>query len=189
MHRIAREVRERVVHPAHVPLHAEAEPAHVGRARHHRPRRRLLGDRSACRGARGRRVSLSCRRSATASRFSWPPCSLGIHSPGLRAVVEVEHRRDAVDAQAVDVELVEPEQRARDQEAAHLVAAVVEDRGLPVGVKALPRDRRARTDACRRSRPRPCSSRGKCAGTQSRITPMPRWCSVSIRNMKSCGVP
>ena len=32
-------------------------------------------------------------------------------------------------------------------------------------------------------------SRGKCAGTQSTMTPMPAWCSVSTRNRKSSGVP
>ena len=32
-------------------------------------------------------------------------------------------------------------------------------------------------------------SRGKCAGTQSTMTPMPRWCRWSTKYMKSCGVP
>ena len=54
-------------------------------------------------------------------------------------VVEVEHRRDGVDAQAVDVVAVEPEHGARHQERAHLVAAVVEDAALPLGVEALAR--------------------------------------------------
>jgi hypothetical protein len=55
------------------------------------------------------------------------------------AVVEVEHRRDAVDAQPVGVEAVEPEVRARQQEAAHLVAAVVELRARPLRVDAAAR--------------------------------------------------
>ncbi len=59
----------------------------------------------------------------------------------LAAVVEVEHRRHRVDAQPVDVIAVEPEARVRDQEAAHLLAAVVEDRAAPLGVDALPRVR------------------------------------------------
>ena len=42
---IVREVAQRVVHPPHVPLHAESQSAHIRRPRHHRPRRRLLGDR------------------------------------------------------------------------------------------------------------------------------------------------
>ncbi len=45
VHRLLREVLEGVVHPAHVPLEAEAEAAEVGRARHARPGRGLLGDR------------------------------------------------------------------------------------------------------------------------------------------------
>ena len=59
--------------------------------------------------------------------------------PCLARVVEVQHRRDRVDAQAVDVILLEPEQRVRQQEVADLVAAVVEDQRAPVLVLALPR--------------------------------------------------
>ena len=54
-------------------------------------------------------------------------------------VVEVQHRRDRVHAQAVDVILLEPEQRVRQQEVPDLVAAVVEDERAPVLVLALPR--------------------------------------------------
>ncbi len=42
--RLLRDVRQGVVHPAHVPLEAEAQPAHVRRPRHLRPGRRLFGD-------------------------------------------------------------------------------------------------------------------------------------------------
>ena len=45
----------------------------------------------------------------------------------LAAVVEIEHRRDGVDAQAVDVEFVQPEDGAGYEEDADLVAAVIED--------------------------------------------------------------
>ncbi|COW10255.1 Uncharacterised protein [Mycobacterium tuberculosis] len=44
VHRISADVVERVVHPAHVPLHRKAQAANVGRAGHPRPRRGLLGD-------------------------------------------------------------------------------------------------------------------------------------------------
>ncbi len=43
--RLALEVFKRVVHPAHVPLQAEAETTEVDRSRDARPGRRLLGDR------------------------------------------------------------------------------------------------------------------------------------------------
>ena len=57
----------------------------------------------------------------------------------LAAVVEIEHRGHGIDAQAVDVIFVEPEQRVGEQEIAHFVAAVVEDQRAPVGMLALPR--------------------------------------------------
>ena len=84
-------------------------------------------------------ASFSWRRKSIASRFSRPPTRLGIHSPWLARVVEVEHRRHGVDAQPVDVVAVEPAQRAGDEERAHLAPAVVEDRRRPVRVVALAR--------------------------------------------------
>jgi hypothetical protein len=42
--RIDAEVREGVVHPAHVPLEPEPQPGDVGRTRHHGPGGRFLGD-------------------------------------------------------------------------------------------------------------------------------------------------
>ena len=54
-------------------------------------------------------------------------------------VVEVQHRRHGVHAQAVDVILLEPEQRVRQQEIPDLVPAVVEDQRAPVLMLALPR--------------------------------------------------
>ena len=56
-------------------------------------------------------------------------------------VVQIQHRRDGVDPQPVDVIFLEPEQRVRQQEVSHLVAAVVEDQRAPVLVLALPRVR------------------------------------------------
>ena len=51
-------------------------------------------------------------------------------------VVEVEHRRHPVDTNPVDVILARPEERARLQKVAHLVAAVVEDQGAPLRVRS-----------------------------------------------------
>ena len=83
--------------------------------------------------------AFSCCRKSIASRFSRPPNRFGIHCPAVARVVEVEHRRHGVHAQAVDVVLLEPEQRVAQQEVADLVAAVVEDERAPVLVLALPR--------------------------------------------------
>ena len=57
----------------------------------------------------------------------------------LAAVVEVQHRGHRVDADSVDVVLVQPEQGVGDQEIADLVAAVVEDHACPSRVLALAR--------------------------------------------------
>ena len=54
-------------------------------------------------------------------------------------VVEVEHRRDGVDPDPVDVVLPQPEQGVGDQEVAHLVAPEVEHERPPVGVRAATR--------------------------------------------------
>ena len=54
----------------------------------------------------------------------------------LAGVVEVEHRGDAVHAQAVGVVLLEPVDRVGVEEVAHLVAAEVEDVGAPLLVPA-----------------------------------------------------
>ena len=51
-------------------------------------------------------------------------------------VVEVEHRRDGVDTEAVDVELAEPVERVGHEEAAHLGLGVIEHERAPVGVLA-----------------------------------------------------
>ena len=111
--------------------------------------------------------------------------------PRLARVIEVEHRRDGVDAQAVDVVLVRARTaRSTMQEIAHLVAAVVEDERAPVLVLALARVGVLVAARVPSKRARPCASFGKCAGTQSSITPMPRLMADSRPgSLKSSGGP
>ena len=136
--RLVLEVRERVVHPAHVPLEAEAEPAEVRRARDARPRRRLLGRRDHARLAAVDDLVVLLEEAdgvevLVAAVLVRHPLAL------LARVVEVEHRGDGVDADAVGVVLAQPVQGVGEQEVAHLVAAVVEDERAPVGVRAAAR--------------------------------------------------
>ena len=137
-HRILLVVLQRVVHPAHVPLHAEAQAAHVGGARYHRPGGGFLGDGQGVRViAIHRLVETAQERHGgevfAAAMFVGDPLAL------LASVVEVKHRGDAVDAQTIDMVLVEPEQRAGHQEGAYFVAAIVEDGAFPFGMEALTR--------------------------------------------------
>ena len=66
------------------------------------------------------------------------PSTQSIAQPrvGFTPVVQIEHRRDGVDAQSVEVELLDPEQRVGQQEVAHFMARVVEDVRAPLGVVA-----------------------------------------------------
>ena len=65
--------------------------------------------------------------------------AVGLPLALLAGVVEVQHRGDAVDAQAVGVELLQPVDRVGHEEVAHLLAAEVEDVRTPLGVPALAR--------------------------------------------------
>ena len=82
--RVLGEVGERVVHPAHVPLEAEADAAEVGRPGDAGEGGRLLGDGHHAGEAAGRRA-----RSSRAGR-RWPRGSrcrrrrFGVHSPASR---------------------------------------------------------------------------------------------------------
>ncbi len=130
------EVLERVVHPAHVPLLAEAQAAVVDRPRHAAPRRRLLGDgEDAGDVAVQHRVHLP--QEVDGLEVLPPAVAVGDPLALLAGVVEVEHRGHGVDPQAVDVHLLQPVAGAGDEEVAHLVAPEVEDVGAPVGMLAL----------------------------------------------------
>ena len=136
--RVEREVLERVVHPPHVPLEAEAEPAEVGRPRHTRPGGRLLRRRDHTRLAPVERLvhpleEVDRLEVLVAAELVRHPAALGPR------VVEVEHRGDRVDPDPVGVVLARPEQRAGGEEVPHLVAAVVVDQRAPLGVGAASR--------------------------------------------------
>ena len=134
---LLRHVLEGVVHPAHVPLEPESEPAHVERSGDHRPRGGLLRD-----GLHVRVLSedgfVEVAKEADGLEVLPPTELVGDPLPLLARVVQVQHRRHGVDAQAVHVVCIEPVERAGHQERADLVASVVEDVALPVLVKALP---------------------------------------------------
>ena len=138
VHGLASLILQHVVHPAHVPLEAEPEPAVGDGAGDVRPRRRLLGER------RGIRELLADRRVALLEevdrRQVLPPAvAIGHPLALVPRVVEVEHRGDGVYPQAVGVVPLQPADRARHQERTDLRSSVVEDRRRPVRVEALAR--------------------------------------------------
>ncbi len=74
-----------------------------------------------------------------ASRFSRPPYLIRRPLAVLARVVEIDHGRDRIHAQPVDVILLDPEQRIGDQKITHLVAAVIEDLRAPLLMLATAR--------------------------------------------------
>lgn len=134
VHRLLRHVAQRVVHPAHVPLQAEAEPAGVRRPGHPRPGRGLLRDGHHARAApvHGRVHLLEQRH-----RVQVLPAAVLVGRPLALAarVVEVEHRGHRVHPQPVHVELLAPVHGVGDEEVADLLAAVVELQRPPVRVR------------------------------------------------------
>ena len=137
VHRVLGHVVERVVHPPHVPLEAEAESAVEGGTRDRRPGRALLGDRE---GAGKTTVDGLVHAPQEGDRFEVLAATELVGDPlaVLARVVEVEHRRDRIHAEPVDVVAVEPEERARNEEVADLAAPEVVDRGVPIGMEAEP---------------------------------------------------
>ena len=135
---VHREIVQRVVHPSHVPLEGEAQPALRHRTRHPRPAGGLLGHGETAgvligqRGVQALQELHGLEVLATAVLVRHP-------LPLATAVVEIQHRRDRVDPQAIDVELLQPVERVGHQEIPHLPPAVVEDQRAPLRVLAPPR--------------------------------------------------
>ena len=180
VHRVALDVLERVVHPAHVPLEPEAEAGLTRRRGDAGEARRLLGDH------RDAGVALVRGRVDLLEEVGSPP--------GSRA----RRGRSAPTRR--------PRGSSRGRAWMRRRRRAVRRRGTPRTSTArsprgscAPRCGRSRRCTCptrgaRRAADPECSysgspskrasanaSFGKCPGTQSMITPMPAWCSRSIR--------
>ncbi len=136
--RIPADVFERVVHPSHIPLVAESQPAPVNRLRYHRPGRRFLRHRGRVGKAR-EHFRIEAPKQAdrfevfSAAIFVWDPAAL------RSAVIEVEHRSDGVDAQPVDAISVGPEQAIGEEEIGDFGTRVIIHERVPVEMAALHR--------------------------------------------------
>ena len=131
--RVKAHIVEHIIHPAHVPLVVEAHAAHEYRLRDQRPGGRFLRDHERVRMIlEYRRVQLldeiHCLEIARIAVFVRLPFAI------LARIVQIQHIRHRVDAQPIDMILLEPEHRVRDEEAVHLRAAIVEIRRAPFPV-------------------------------------------------------
>ena len=186
--RLVVHVAQGVVHPAHVPLQAEPQAAEIRGPRDAGQGGRFFGDRQHAGILQvGLVVQFLEERDGlevfAAAELVGDPLAF------LAAVVEIEHRGHGVDAHAVDVVLVEPEQGVGEQEVADFVPAVVEDQRAPVAVFALARigmfvqrgavELPQAVAVARESGPAPSRESRRC----------PLWWQWSTKYMKSCGVP
>ena len=135
---IVRHVVERVVHPAHVPLEAEAEPARIRRMRNAAPGCRFFRDRHA---AGEQAVGLLVRALQEADRIAVFIAAVGVGQPlaGLARIIEIEHGGHRIHAQAVDMEAVEPIERVGAEEIGDFPAAEIVNGRVPVRVEAAAR--------------------------------------------------
>src|ERR1700730_13608583 len=138
MNRFAPHVEKEVVHPAHIPLQPEAEAAQVGWPGNtgpscgffrngHDPGEPLITDFvKAFHEVNGVEI-FTCSMDVW-HPFTWFP-----------RVVEIQHRRDRVYAQTIDMVAVQPEQTVGDQKIANFVSAVIKNQRSPVAMFALAR--------------------------------------------------
>ena len=136
--RVLADVFERVVHPSHVPLVAEAQPAPFDRLRYHRPGRQFLRRRGRVGKAR---EHLRIDAPEQVDGVEVLPAAIFVRDPAaLRpAVIEIDHRSDGIDAQPVDAIAVEPEQTVGEEEIGDLGAPVIVDQRVPIEMASLHR--------------------------------------------------
>ncbi len=136
--RIGLDIRQGIVHPTHVPLEIEAQPADVGRHRYHRIRRAFFRNRekSLVRGKQ-RDVHLLQKlfrfEIVISAEFVRQPF------PVLSAIIKIKHARDGVHANSVDMIIRCPEVGGGYQETSDFGLAVVVNLSAPLVMFALPR--------------------------------------------------
>ena len=136
--RLALQILQRVVHEAHVPLEAEAETARVRRLRDAGKGGRFLGDGHDA-GVLAIGFVVHALQEGDGLEVFAAAMAIGNPLAVLARVVEIEHRGHRIDAQAVEMIALEPEQRIVDEKARHFLAAKIVDRRVPVRMKALAR--------------------------------------------------
>src|SRR4030095_11056370 len=138
MNRILGKVCERIVHPTHIPFEPEPEAAGIDRTGHHRPSGGFFRDGLDIRKAL---VDGAVELLEELNGLDVLSAAVAVRDPfaALARVIEIEHRSHGIDAQAVGMILIEPEERVADKKTTHLMAAVVKNITLSLRVKSLAR--------------------------------------------------
>ncbi len=104
---ILRHVVQHVVHPAHVPLQTEAEPAEIDGARYLRPGRGFFGDHHRV-GVGAIDVFVQGAQKINRVEIFFPAETVGYPLAFAAAVIEIQHRGDGIHSKAVHVIFVQP---------------------------------------------------------------------------------
>src|SRR5438132_2597938 len=131
-------VIEEVMHPAHVPFKAEPKSAEISRARNAGPGRRFLGDGHYSRKTFVANFFETFQKIDGIEIFA---AAKSVRDPlsFLARIIEIQHRRDRIHPQTVDVILVEPEERIRDEKIADFIAPEIKNERAPIRLLALAR--------------------------------------------------
>ena len=134
--RIEGHIGEHVVHPAHVPLVVEAQSAVGNGTGYHRPGGGFFRDHH---NGRVMQVNSGVESLDELDRFKVLMAAVLVGYPFAvsSVIVEIKHRGDSVNADAVNMILVEPEHSGGDEEGDDFVSRVVKDVGAPFLVLAL----------------------------------------------------
>ena len=131
--RVGGHVIHHVVHPAHVPLEVKTQTAVVSRLGDHGEGGGLLGHHDGG-GVKGEGGGVHVPQKLHRLQIDISAVLIGPPLAAPAAIIQVEHGGHRVHPDAVDMELIQPVHHIGDQEGAHLIPAVVEDAGTPIGV-------------------------------------------------------
>lgn len=126
-----------IVHPTHVPLEPKTESARTDRPGDLRPGGGFFGDGD---GTFALFVDFGVEGTDKIDGFDIFLAAILVGDPLaiLPGVVVVEHGRDGIDPEGVEVELFNPVEGVGDQVVTDLLAAKVVDQGIPIGMEAAP---------------------------------------------------
>ena len=133
-------VLQEIMHPAHVPLEGEAETSLFRRFCDTRPCSGLLSDHHGTGEMSGEDT---VQMAEELDGFEVLVLAVLIRNPVsiAAAVIQVQHGRDGIYAETVNMEVLYPVEGVSDQEVFDLIFAVIEDLCAPVRVLALSRVR------------------------------------------------
>ena len=172
--RMVAEIIECIMHPPHIPLKAKSKASVFYISGYLRPCRRLF------RYHKCTRISskyncvqmleeIYCLQVLITSILVRNPFSVFL------SIIQVQHRSNCINAKSINMEMLHPEKCIGNQEVPYLILAKIKYLRPPVRmlsfswicilVVAVPSNSAS-----------PCSSFGKCAGTQSIMTPIPFLC-------------